>query len=831
MKKLLFTTLLVFTFSLFAKEAEDFKSKGIMAFNDNFYSIASNYFTKHLQSVEKKNPEFAEATVLLTRSLMQEQRYQTATEVLKNYSQALLPLNQKTVQAELDFWTAYLALTQKKYQEADQTFRKIYRTSDDKILKIRALASLAESMFQQKKYRQCKDSYLKLVSLYENTPQGEKATAELVKLFLLERDFFWAEREIKRMKLSQIRGVKSNALALEVLFESLKGNNEKALQSFQKATTEVWSKKRDNNIYLALYYLGGLLVEKKDFDNAVKVYTTSLNYTTTTKQTEQAIFKIANANISNKKTTEAIKILVDYTRTYPKSTRINEVTSLIGSLYKKNKEYSAALQYFDKVIKSKTASSDLKFKTQLEIADCFVSVNSPDKAITAFLEARKMAETSKDKAKSVFMAAEEAYRTNNYQQAIMYYQLIIEEYNDSSYTEHAYFYQGLAYEKEGKLNEAAIAFQTFLKNFPSSSLLPAVLFQYAAVLKQQGKNMEAASYFEKLVKLYPNSRNTLKATLLQSDCLTASGKTDDSLKLLQEALEKYEKAELHPYVYSRLVNLLLLTDKNDEALKIAGEFFKKYGKTELAPEIICRLGDFYKNSKDYINASKQYEKLAKEFPEDKRAEQAALDSAIACKFFDIPKALEKLTEISKNEKFANVIKAEALFEIGTIYSNRADYNKAVNEFAKISTLKDIPTKLSQRAEGRRGDSLFLANLTLEAAEVYTELLKKEDLNSYLKDQVRFKLAQSLIQQKKSDEAITILHDIIYQHNTEQSSGNVRDWRYFTRAAFELADLYVSQDKTDQAIKVLERIKSKSLPVAAEARTRIKNLQEKQADEQ
>jgi len=830
MKKFLLSTLLLFTVTLFAKESEDFKSKGIMAFNDNFYSIATNYFTKHLKSVDKKNPEFAEATVLLTRSLMQEERYQTATEVLKNYSKALLPLSQKTLQTELDFWTAYIALTQKKYQEADQTFRRIHNKSDDKTLKVRALASLAESMFQQKKYRQCKDYYLKLVNSYENSAQGEKATAELVKLFLLERDFFWAEREIKRMKLSQIKAVKSNASALEILFESLRGNEKKALESYQKATTEVWSKERNNNIYLSLYYLGELLTSKKEFTNAAKVYTTSLAYTTTTKQTEQAIFKIANANINNNKTVEAITILVDYTRTYPDSARINEVLSLIGSLYKKNKEYSAALQYFGKVIKSKTASSDLKFRTQLEIADCFVSVDSPEKAITAFLEARKMAETSKDKAKSVFMAAEEAYRTNNFQQAIMYYQLIIEEYNDSSYTEHAYFYQGLAYEKEGKLNEAAIAFQTFLKNFPSSSLLPAVLFQYAAVLKQQTKNEEAATYFEKLVKLYPNSRNTLNATLLQSDCLTASGKTNDALKLLQEALKKYEKAELHPYVYSRLVNLLLLTGKNEEAIKIAKEFFAKYDKTELAPELICRLGDFYKNSKDYINASKYYDKLAKEFPEDKRAEQAALDSAIVSKFFDIPKSLEKLIAITKNEKISNVIKAEAFFEIGTIFSNRADYEKAAKEFAKVATLKEIPVKLSQKAEGRRGDSLFLANMTTEAAEVYTALLQAENLSSYLKDQVRFKLAQSLILQKKTDEAITILHDIIYQHNSEQSKGSVRDWRYFTRAAFELSDLYVSQGKTEEAVKVLQRIENKSLPVAAEARTRITNLKEKQSQE-
>ena len=831
MKKLFISTLLLFIFTTSAEEPDDLKNKGVMAFNDNFYSIASNYLSSYLKKIDKKNPEFAEATILLTRSLIQEKKYETATEVLKNYSQALLPLEQNSLQEELDFWTAYIAFIQKKYGQADAGFQAIYKKSDRQSIKAQALSSLAESMFHQKKYRKSKEYYLILVNKFEHTPQGQKATAELVKLFLLERDFFWSQREINRMKNASHQTVKSNAAALEILFYSLKGQKQKALELFHSASKQIWGKKRNNNIYLSLHYLGELLTAQKSYVEAAAVFTTALLYATTSQQTEQSMFKIANAKISDGNIEEAITLLLDYTRSYPESQRLNDVHLLIGSLHKKNKDYSAALQFFSKVVKSKTASNELRFKAQLEIADCFVSVESPDKAITAFLEARKMAESSKDKAKSVFLAAEVAYRSQNYQQAIMYYQLIIEEYADSSYTEHAYFYQGLAYDKEKQYNEAATAFQIFLKTYPSSTLLPAVLFQYAVVLKQQNKNDEAASYFEKLVKLYPNSRNCLKAILLQSDCLTASGKATEAVKLLENALVKYQNAELHPYVYSRFINLLLLIRENKRAIEVAEEFFEKYNKTSLTPEILCRLGDFYKNNKDFVNAAEQYHKLATEFPKDKRAGQAALDSAVSSTQFNIPLAIQKLETIVQNTNRSNTIRSKALFELGTIYSNRADYEKAAKIFADIDNFQDLHPEIMIKAKGRRGDCLFLLGKYQKAADLFSELSINPDIKSYIQDQIRFKLAQSLLQINKTEEAVKILHDIIYQHNSEQTKGKVRDWRYYTRAAFELSDLYTRQGEVDKAIKILQRIKNRPAPISAEARTRIENLQEKQANEQ
>ncbi len=806
--------------------ALELKNKGILAFNDHFYTVASNYFVRYREKTRHENPEYAEASVLLVRSLVQEKRYTDASNVLKDYSTRLLALDKRNLQQELDYWTGYIALTQKKHKDAEAVFRRIIADAVEVDLRIKALTSLAESAFVQKKYGVAKEFYLKLVSKYDRAVEGQNAAGELVKLFLLERDFFWAEREIKRMAASASLISQTNAEALKILYYSLKGDEKNALKQFNSFVQTNRRKKRSNNVFLASFYLGELLDGKKMYNDAASVYASALVYATTSPQTEQAMLKAASARIKAGDVEKAISILSDYLKTFSDSSRKGEVVFTLGGLYKKSKDNKTALKYFEQVVAMDKQTTDMRFKAQMEIADCYILSGDSNNAISAFLAAKKLAEKDNDKAKPIFLAAEEAYRVKKYIQAARYYQLVADEHSKSSYAEHARFYQGLAFVKEKQFSNAASSFQVFLREYPSSTLLPAVLFQQAIALKKQKKYAEAITFFDKLTKQYPGSRNVLQAILLQSECLTSSNKLSEAVALLQNALLKYPKEEMHPYVFSRLINLLFITGDSKKAIAIADEFIKKYGKTDLAPEVFCRLADFYFNSKNYRRATDYYTRLSQEFPKDKRAPQAQLDAAKATAEFSADGAVKLLVAIRENQGLDEKIKAQAAFEHGSILAAQAKYKEAAELFEVVLQYKDVPLSLFQKAAGRKGDCLFLNNQPAEAAAAYGALLKNEALLPELGDQVRFKLAESLIALKKQDDATAILHDIVYQHSAEIRNGKMRDWDYFSRAVFTLADVFVTKGEYEKAVKVLKRISNLKLPVAKEAANRIASLQEK-----
>lgn len=807
------------------RDVKVLKDKGVLAFNDHFFTVSSNYFLKYHGAIKKENPEFAEATLLLVRSLIQEKRYSDVETILADYKSRKLPLTKKSLQQELDYWAAFLALTKQKFTEAEPVFRALIADAVEVEIRIKALTSLAESAFVQKQYATAKKLYLTIVSKYENSKEGQRASAELVKLFLLEEDYFWAEREIKRMAMSKQEEAQTNARALTILFHTLKGDEKKALTEFNAFISQKRSKK-SSNIYLAAFSLGELLDSKKLHKEASEAYNRAMIFSTTTPHTERAMLKSASALIKAEDAKGAIAILDEFTKTFAHSNKMSDVLFTLAGLYKKLQNYSMALTFFETVVKLDKASQDLKFQAQMEVASCYILTDNSDKAIEAFLVARKLSEKDSDQAQSIFLAAEEAYRVKNFEQAAKYYQQIANEFKKSRYAENARFYQGLAFVKEKKYAEASGAFKIFISEFPESKLLPAVLFQHAIALKKQDRYSEAISFFSQFVTKFPDSRNVLQAILLQTEAQTELGDVTDAIRILESALVRYKAEELHPYVYSRLINLHFVAGDSNRAVTLSMEFMKKYDKSELTPEVLCRLADFYANSEDFKKAAHFYSQLATVFPKDKLTPRATLDTAIATSRFDKEQAIKLLAAIEGNKDFTDVIRAEAAFVHGTILAEKMRHKEAVKLFDTVVTFKEVPADLVQKATGRKGDCLFLDKQPAEAAAVYGSLLKSENLLPELADQVRFKLAETLISLKKSEDAEAILHDIVYQHSVESQEGVYRNVNYFIRAAFTLSDSYVLAGKPAKAIKVLKRVVELNLPISKEANQRIEILLEK-----
>ena len=81
----------------------------------------------------------------------------------------------------------------------------------------------------------------------------------------------------------------------------------------------------------------------------------------------------------------------------------------------------------------------------------------------------------------------------------------VDENPDTSFTDNAYFWQGISFEGLNQLDRAIAAYSLGFQKFPAEDRVSANLFHLADVFEQMGQKKDAELTFEKLVDEYPKS--------------------------------------------------------------------------------------------------------------------------------------------------------------------------------------------------------------------------------------------------------------------------------------------------------------------------------------
>ncbi|MGL4855272.1 MAG: hypothetical protein ACRC37_08495, partial [Lentisphaeria bacterium] len=264
MKNTLYILLFILIPSYLLSADDSSKEKGILAFNDQFYSSSSRFFTQYRSSIGKNNPDYAEATILLIRSLAQEQKYELAREVLNSYKDTKLLLeNASWMQDELSFWDGYLGMIAGNYSQSEGIFQALLLGAIDENLKVKIIASQAEGSFLQKKFQDASNLYFRLADEYGGTQSGRKAMIKIIQIFLLDsKNFYWAERQISRLKEQKDIESELAATWLEIMYLSLKGDMAGALKLFRLQNS--FNNRRDSNVFMGAYYLGEVLMRNSN---------------------------------------------------------------------------------------------------------------------------------------------------------------------------------------------------------------------------------------------------------------------------------------------------------------------------------------------------------------------------------------------------------------------------------------------------------------------------------------------------------------------------------------------------------------------------------------
>jgi len=308
----------------------------------------------------------------------------------------------------------------------------------------------------------------------------------------------------------------------------------------------------------------------------------------------------------------------------------------------------------------------------------------------------------------------------------------------------------------GRLNEAKKVYFEVKEKFPSNPEEDWINFQLANIFKSSGFFHRAAFFYEKLTGK-DSSPYFFQAEYNLVHCYMKTEDEDKALEVAREIIKKFPESEKLPEMYLCVANCLLKKSEEREAISIYQKIIKEYPRTDSASIAYLKLGDIFFSKNRYSDAIIFYSSLVRNYPESKTRE-------------------------------------EALFKLVHCYSLQGKVNEAVSVLFVL--LRDFPrSKFFARGLFFCGEVFLRKGEFEKAREVYEKIESLCPADSSFLVEVKKKLAEIYINEKKYKEAISIYEEIIKNHPWIKDTSEI----YLT-----LGSLYLTTGEYSRAIIIFQK---------------------------
>jgi TolA-binding protein len=323
---------------------------------------------------------------------------------------------------------------------------------------------------------------------------------------------------------------------------------EKAYQMYEAFAAE---QPKDSYAPTALYRAGLALYRLRYYSQAVETWSRLSRDYPKAPETELADFQIADTWFRAQKYSECVGAYEGIIARYPKSGKLPLAWLRLAQVRYNLKQDTQALE------QAKTAVSS--YPDSPEAADAFdlaeaVFDRDPALDFKAWLEdlaGRKP--PGKTSGEALFRLGRRQFEKKDYADAVGNLKKFSVDYIDHPAIKDAQFYLGEAYFQTGDMENAAAVFERFSSNYQDAKEHPVALFRLGNAYYNQKKYEEASKAYAKLSDLYPASEYIKPALFNLALCYKSIGATDQA----EETYRKYYD----------------LTGKTDDALAALWEIF------------------------------------------------------------------------------------------------------------------------------------------------------------------------------------------------------------------------------------------------------------------
>jgi len=518
--------LFISQFSLFSQEnSDDLFSNGRDAFSSKSYNIAIESFNEFLENY----PEDSRAdgvNYMRSVSYFYLKRYIDSINSFKLFEREY---SSSAYNSRVSYWLGLCSYALKNYSDASEYFLEQTGYKSERFFVSRSFLYLGESYEKMNQPDRAVEAYrwgvssggedkivsqcrLKLGLLYYNSSDFVKAKEQFSEVLntsidstvVSDSQFYIGECQYH---LGELRDAASKLQFY--LFMSTNGKFREAAIFRLGAIYQSLNMSDDAIKYLLLlksdypdgkYYLDGLRVlgttyrSMNDLDNAGKVFMEIISLTDDEIEKQNYYFELAQTKIDSGEPLEAISILKKSTQGPDRTLEEMSLYYLGQLLLDNNMEDDGAVYLFELI--NRFPDGESTDDASLTLSDYLVKTDDVHR-LTLFVGSQ-LNRNGKYQDKFLLLKGELDEGQGNYEEAVLSYNRIINEYPDSDYFSSAVHMKARIFIRDGKKEEAIPLLDTALRKAVSESDKTNILVDKAILLYSLGE-MEQADYAFKIL--------------------------------------------------------------------------------------------------------------------------------------------------------------------------------------------------------------------------------------------------------------------------------------------------------------------------------------------
>jgi tetratricopeptide (TPR) repeat protein len=477
---------------------------------------------------------------------------------------------------------------------------------------------------------------------------------------------------------------------------------------------------------------------------------------------EDALYEYAKLSYELDFNTQALDATRLYLKNYPRTTRLDEVKTLLAEELLNSRNYREAIDILEpipnKTGSAKEAYQKVTYYRGLE----FYNERAFENAIGVFLRSLKYPQDAKITTLTTYWMAEAMYEVRKYSESVENFEKFLDMPEAKTTTVYNYANYALAYAAFGdeQYKKAAIYFEKFLdgdeqdKNTVNDAITRVADSYF--VLKSYSK---ALSYYNRIIDEHAPGEDY---ALFQRGMIQGlQGQLDTKISTLKDVLSLFPNSNYADDASFEIAYTYFLKGNGDQAKTDLTAMIDKYPQSSYIPRALVTMGliDYNGGGKD-DQAIVSFKRVVQEYPSTDEAKQA-------------------------------------LKQIEKIYTDKGDAQTFIT-YAATTPIGNFSAAEQESIMFTAANNLYLRGDwqgTVSAINGYYDKFPKPIYDK----QSRFIRAQSLVALNRPDEAVPDYNAIL------------TDWTspYTEKSLISMSQIYLSQKKYNEAVVYLKRLETNS----------------------
>ena len=534
--------------------------------------------------------------------------------------------------------------------------------------------------------------------------------------------------------------------------------------NFSKAASELVKLQQSNDIFSqnGNYTLGNVFLKMNNKQSARSAFFAASKLSFDAQLQEDALYEYAKLSYELDFNTQALDATRLYLKNYPRSTRTDEMKTLLGEELLNSHNYKEAVEILEP-IPNKSASAQAAYQKVTYYRGLeFYNERAFENAIGIFLRSLKNPVDRNIQVLTTYWMAEAMYEVRKYGESVENFEKFLD------------------------FDEAR---ETGVYNYANYALA------YAAFYGEQYK--KAATYFQRFLQGEEKDPNTI------NDAVTRLGDSYFVMKDYNRAMEYYnriieKKSSGQDYALFQRGMIQGLQGAPDTKISTLTNLLNTYPNSDYADDASFEIAYTYFLKDDGETAKTGLQAMIKKYPSSSYVPRALVTIGIIDYNADRDDAaVESFKTVIKDYSSSDEAKM-ALKQVEKIYTDKGDAQTFIN-YAATTPIANYTTADQENIMITAANNLYARSDWQGAVGAVNAYYDKFPTKPIYDKQARFIRAQSLVNLNRSAEAVNDYNVIL------------NDWTspYTEQSLISMAKLYIGQKKYNEAIPYLKKLETNS----------------------